>query len=934
MTSNTDEFYTRRNTLLKDIDHKSVRQAWFTFSHLLLNENARVVHMGCGDGEQTFIMAVMNPDIRFVGLDKNKRHINKAKEMYQDKVPNLEFVHGDVTNPDFPEKSVDAVINSYILHKVFSNSKYNPLIVSMTLANHFKMLKVGGTMFIRDYARPPPEEYVLMEMPDVPSNGDSISTMSETDLLLWFSENARPKYDAGCGGFFLEELPPRIPRTRLFRLPYKWAYEFIMRKDEREKWERDLPIEYTFFTMREFRKELRNSGARVQYSGPFWDEDMINEHFEGHFRLYDDESKPLGNPPTCFIAVSQKMSDRQSLHLLERRAGSSESSALKVMAMRNEHTGDIVDVISREKTYGELIPFAIDEEERLKIYLHDGITRPVANTVPRNGLNIDDKRWSGHTIEPVSIEAQKFFDLGPEPSHAATVRFARDMVGLMPKEGAGLIHGPDYYPAPDYIDDRIYTYYMNVARTKEHISPKTLPDDCGRFQGKGVIREFDAQQVLNAIAVGLIPNARLELQILSLFEHLELKAENWTTKDFKIKSSEIKSKTNIPDLLQSITEENKKFKEIRGNAGQLRVINATFVEEGQAQGAPAGLAAQDLDFVISDEKTLNTAVVIPITKDQKEELHAGFVVETMPVPQRHEGNGETIRGQCFNIPPEVKTIKQLRSFIAQEMKVEPHTVVRLGESYYNHIGVTPQKIFPFAVVAPVSAFNPATTKFVPIHQYRLLWSALSKDTHFMVTLARAYKYFSDDIKMDHRMKVQQIVKERFEGKRPDWAIPMSYISPPGKVTPKAAEKIMVLGDDPAPPQREPANVDELKASVVVPEELKAAANFQAETKKSSALDAIKEGMKSMSFHEKLIEEEQEQDQKEKEKASVTTDADNLDPALMDEETKRKLEEKKRRVRENAASLSPLTDEFSELRDIARAVEDKIDHHPQHRPEKW
>ena len=45
------------------------------------------------------------------------------------------------------------------------------------------------------------------------------------------------------------------------------------------------------------------------------------------------------------------------------------------------------------------------------------------------------------------------------------------------------------------------------------------------------------------------------------------------------------------------------------------------MEEGQAQGAPAGLAAQDLDFVISDEKTLNTAVVIPITKDQKEELH-------------------------------------------------------------------------------------------------------------------------------------------------------------------------------------------------------------------------------------------------------------------------------------------------------------------------
>src|SRR5690606_32029214 len=105
---------------------------------------------------------------------------------------------------------------------------------------------------------------------------------------------ARPRQDPGCGGFFLEELPARFPRTRLFRLPYKWAYEFIMRKDDRGHWETELPMEYTFYTERGFRKELRALGARLVYSAPYWDEDIIEKKFEGHFRLYDNRMNPLG----------------------------------------------------------------------------------------------------------------------------------------------------------------------------------------------------------------------------------------------------------------------------------------------------------------------------------------------------------------------------------------------------------------------------------------------------------------------------------------------------------------------------------------------------------------------------------------------------------------------------------------------------------------
>ncbi|MBX2834350.1 MAG: class I SAM-dependent methyltransferase, partial [Micavibrio sp.] len=274
----------RRNLLLKDIDPVIIRKAWFTLSHMLLDEGAKVLDLGCHDGAMAYAMAALYPKVKFTGLDKSKRQINKAKEKY--KLHNLDFKIGDASSEIYEPESLDAIVSSYVLHEIFSGSRYNEEIVHDALRKQFKMLKKNGVMFIRDFARPPPEEFVLLEMPDIPSRGEALSEMSEADLLAWYAEHARPRQDPGCGGFFLEELPQRVPSTRLFRLPYKWAYEFIMRKDDRKEWETQLPVEYTFFTERDFRKTLRSLGARVQYSAPYWDEDIINERFEGHFRLF------------------------------------------------------------------------------------------------------------------------------------------------------------------------------------------------------------------------------------------------------------------------------------------------------------------------------------------------------------------------------------------------------------------------------------------------------------------------------------------------------------------------------------------------------------------------------------------------------------------------------------------------------------------------
>lgn len=770
-TTDKENYRETRNLLLKDIEPEIVRKAWFTASHLLLHNDATVVDMGCDDGAMTYAMAAICPKLKFIGLDKSKRQINKAKEKY--KLHNLSYKIGDVSSEIFEAESIDAIINSYILHEVYSGSRYNERIVSDTLRKHFKMLKKGGVMFVRDYARPPPEEFVLLEMPDEVGTGKDLAKMSEVELLMWYAEHARPRQDPGCGGFFLEELPERIPKTRLFRLPYKWAYEFIMRKDDRKSWDSELPMEYTFFTQREFRKELRGLGARVQYSGPYWDEDIIDEKFEGHFRLYQNDGRPLGHPPTCFLAVAVKLAERKSLNIEERRPSSTDSGNLKISAMRNQQTGEIMDVVTRGLDISEIIPHRIDDDGRIKVYLHDGIARSIANAVPRGGINIDGRAWSGHMVEPIAVDGEAMAMM-EEFDVKHSVLFARDHLGVKPQAGAVMEHGPDYYPAPDYIDEKIKTFYLAVNEKKGDITPKNFLGHSDKFQAKGVIREMDAQAVLNAITVGMIPNARLELQILSLFQHLGIKAETWSDKQLNLKISKINEKLNVKQLLKSLGEPDDRFKSIKGTTGQLRPVHSVFVEEGASRGAMAGLTSQDVDFVVHDDKTINTVVVLPITKDLKGEVHAGVNLKHLPVPQRHEGNGLSVTAPSFDLPPGIENQKQIKQFIAEQFGISVSMVLKMGESYYSHVGMTPQRIHPYAIAAPAQAFKDPSTKFIPFYQMALLQRSISKEPHFMTTIARAYRYFNDEIKFDAKMQVKAIVKQRFEGAQPDWGIPISY----------------------------------------------------------------------------------------------------------------------------------------------------------------
>ncbi len=123
---------------------------------------------------------------------------------------------------------------------------------------------------------------------------------------------------------------------------------------------------------------------------------------------------------------------------------------------------------------------------------------------------------------------------------------------------------------------------------------------------------------------------------------------------------------------------------------------------------------------------------------------AGIVEQYLPVPQRYKGNGYSVNCPSFPLPKEIETFEMARKYIADQFDVPIECVARMGESYFSHIGVTPQRIFPFAVsTAGVNGWKKegrthGATKYCPLYRlYRLLY--LDNDYSFMKVVAMAYQ---------------------------------------------------------------------------------------------------------------------------------------------------------------------------------------------------
>lgn len=761
-----------------------VQKASLISAHFLLPSNAKVVDIGCGNGQVTYAMALLNPLRNFIGIDHDRGLIDYARSTYQ--LPNLTFKFSDARLPDFEDNSLDGVINSNVLHEVYSAHNRDPDVLSDMMSAQIKKLKPGGVMLIRDYMMPPNDEYVLLELPDFPSIGKEPEDLSYADLLIEYSQTARPMEDGGAEGFYLEELDPGILRvlnptlkkigayemteqdkerlgadftfdedkSRIFRLLHKWAVEFIRRKDERHIWKERLDKEYTFFTGRDYQRELARMGMRFVFSAPYRNPWVVNHFYKGKFRLYTEEARLLPPPATNYFIVAQKIPEEQSLVLDERRPSQNKVENLEIITVRENKSGSLQELARRPGEHCDIIPWRMTADGRLVIYVRSGYPRPIINAVKRGNANLDSKNWSGHLIEPITMDTDVLTRNVAE-NRDLIIKYAEDHASLEIKKPDSMYVGQVFYPSPDRIDEAIEPVFMEVKK------PKSSTWDIGQdqielgFRFGGKIVELDANDIIRAAQVGLLPEPRLELHVFDLMRRLNIDTPPWVTGEIIVDRFRKFDENDVPDILKQenilsleklIDEwEPGGFSPERIGGNHLKTTRSVFVEEGKFGGAMRGMASQDYEFLVTEDGVENIAVVMPLTRGWDDQLMVGVQVNNMAVPQRLGGSGLMVTSPSFVIPRDVRTIEDAKIFVGNQFGVGPENVFQVGESYFTHTGITPQRIYPFAVADPGHAEYPPHMKYTAAKKLgRLLYCFEIFSGDFVKDLTRLHMMLGEE----------------------------------------------------------------------------------------------------------------------------------------------------------------------------------------------
>jgi len=107
-----------------------------------------VVDLGCGPATQLGMVARLNPDIQFIGVDLSDEMLNKAHTYTRKQgLSNIQFRQEDITRlSSFPDNSVDAFMSTVVLHHLPDTQA-----LEQTFMQIDRILKPGGGLYLVDF---------------------------------------------------------------------------------------------------------------------------------------------------------------------------------------------------------------------------------------------------------------------------------------------------------------------------------------------------------------------------------------------------------------------------------------------------------------------------------------------------------------------------------------------------------------------------------------------------------------------------------------------------------------------------------------------------------------------------------------------------------------------------------------------------------------
>lgn len=694
-----------------------------------LRSSGKVADMGMGSGTGSQTLAALYPSLDVVGVDLDPMMVELAAKRYD--LENLEFVVGDIAKQVFADASLDAIINSSVLHHVTSFTGYRADEAGKALRVQANALKEHGVLLVRDFLAPKEQE-VYLDLPDDDGDrGNDPQTCSTSRLFEKFSSDFRSL--SGSPGFGYHECegteaqPALAKGRRRFRLSLGLATEFILRKDYRRDYQKEAKEEYCYFTQKEFEREFGAIGLRVLVSIPIRNPWILNNRYKGKLSIWSLLGSALEFPATNYIVAGEKVAAGQGVRL---REGDKYASLgfLHLEHYRHKSTNHVMDLVRRPHRTIDILPW-FESDGDLFVLARSSYPRPILRAHCRvNGDNasLDGATSAGYITEPL-LAMQSDKPIG------TTVCETLEQAGVPGRVIESFEHGTNYYPSPGGLEEIVSSTLVRISSPQ---ADAAVFNHTG-FESAGQVVAMEAQQLLRSAQVGGLLDARLEQNAYELLLQQERSVGPWIGESLSLETRSIPI-TKVDMEMLGKRPHRRYFEKVtaKDSAGFLDLHCAEFEEIDANEKVLHRVA---LEYVVPKTLSHNTIALALLCRDE-DGVWIALDDTDLPAAQSFTGNSELLVAPAWRIPHEHCTMTPalgwVEECIARDYGVTIRAMRSLGGRYHPSLGTTPEVVYP--AVAEVTSIGKAPRELLWIRLEEFVESRQSfQDGHLRVVAMRA-----------------------------------------------------------------------------------------------------------------------------------------------------------------------------------------------------
>ncbi len=715
-------------TYFKGMDKTAQQKVAYT---TYLPTRGVVADLGAGSGKSTYDLARLYSKLQLVGVDLNPKTIEAAAKAYQ--ADNLRFQEGDATARLFPSQSLGGLMCISTVHELISFTGYDLGTYYRALDYQVDALEVkraegvdGGVLVMRDFVIPQGPETVILELPT--TDGKAAGTVPELSSSAMFERFA---HDFRCsqnrdGPVSYKTLPPASDGWARYEVKLRAATEFILRKDYRDSYEKELDEEYLHLTQAQFERSHEERGMRIIASQEIHNPWIVDNRFRGKVRLTTVDGKAVAFPPTNFVIASERVREGGGVALRESGYELTQPSFVKLNAYAHRATGLVYELVERPNPTLDVLPW-FERDGQVFVTAKQSFPRPIVNAAS-DSPNIERVRLAGYMTEPISASVA-----GDATTDEAVRNLLGTRAGIDPAAVRSIGPVRRYFPSPGGVDELVSARAVEITPTDDSSWPV---DNYSQFSMSGRMQHLDATQVLRAYQVGGMFESRLEIGVYDLLLDRGTALGPWigTAIDLQDQSSDI-TPASAANVLSPPARASFEAVPFERSRGFLEVRNGTFVET-DAKGATLNEAK--LEYVVPKKASANTASVMPVFRSNGR-VFVGLEQRDLPAAQRFSGSSGLTTNPAWRLPKSVRDGDDVTAFLRQHLPddcgVTPLKLMALGGRYFPSPGVTPEMVYPYAVEVDAASVGASNLSWVALDELLAARKGVA-DGHLLVGLYR------------------------------------------------------------------------------------------------------------------------------------------------------------------------------------------------------